>query len=63
MDPQIVRQHIGWLKVYCQTATSENWRDNLLHAERQLDRLSEEIFKPPPRDVAPDHSPSTFEQD
>jgi len=39
-DPSEVRQHVGWLKVFIDGMTAENWRDMRLRCARQLAELS-----------------------
>lgn len=34
-----VQQHLGWLKMYIEGMTPENWRDMRDHADRQLKQL------------------------
>lgn len=39
-DVAIVRQHIGWLKIYVAQMNADNWRDMKDLCERQLTDLS-----------------------
>jgi hypothetical protein len=41
--PNVVQQHIGWLKFYIERMTPENWRDMQSRASRQLAALSAEL--------------------
>lgn len=45
-DRGIIDQHIGCLKQYVEGMTEANWRDMRLHAERQLERLCEDMPDP-----------------
>ncbi|HEY1980715.1 MAG TPA: hypothetical protein VGH13_11560 [Xanthobacteraceae bacterium] len=38
-----VQQHIGWIKLYVEGMTVDNWRDMKLRAERQLEKLSDAV--------------------
>lgn len=35
-----IQQHIGWLKMYVEGMSPENWRDMRLRCERQIEQLS-----------------------
>lgn len=45
--------HIGWLKMYLANMNERNWRDMKLYAERQIDRLEEDIDRVAPNADAP----------
>lgn len=42
---ELARQHIEWLRIYVLGMKAENWRDMRDHAERQLNELSEIIYR------------------
>ena len=43
---ELIRQHVGWLKIYMGNMTEANWRDMRLHAERQLEELCKKEVMP-----------------
>lgn len=41
----VVEQHIGWLRLYLESMTADNWQDNKARGLRQLAELSTDARK------------------
>ena len=40
---EITKQHLGWIKMYAETMTAENWLDMQLRIERQVEELADHL--------------------
>lgn len=45
LPAEVVEQHIGWLKLYLESMTVDNWQDNKARGLRQLAELSTDARK------------------
>jgi hypothetical protein len=39
-DRELIRQHVGWIKIYLQTMTAENWKDTRDRIQAQSNELA-----------------------